>query len=158
MQNKGRCKPLFSYPPNPRTRYGLGGNEGYLGENTSSRGWARRLRDSYVYYYTCRSIWVVLPFADQTFRFRFTQGRVLGAVATAFGWRRREGNMRCRNSERFTPQWPKRLTRSLVPFNAGSQDVNGPKGPSKTVMAITTCFVRSLKNCVGRRCQKHSAL
>lgn len=53
--------------------------------------------------------------------------------------------MRCRSSERFTPQWPKRLTKSVVPFNAGSQDVNGPKGPSKTVMAITTCFVRSLK-------------
>ena len=73
--------PSSPIPPNPTTRCGLGGNEGYLGENTSSRGWARRLRDSYVYYYTCRSIWAVLPFADQTFRFRFTQGRVLGAVS-----------------------------------------------------------------------------
>ena len=30
---------------------------------------------------TPADLWAVLPFADQTFRFRFTQGRVLGAVS-----------------------------------------------------------------------------
>ena len=63
MQNKGRCKPLFSYPPDPRTRCGLGGNEGYLGENTSSRGWARRLRNSYDCLLLPRvGYWVLFPY------------------------------------------------------------------------------------------------
>ena len=33
---------------------------------------------------TPADLWAVLPFADQTFRFRFTQGRVLGAVSLRY--------------------------------------------------------------------------
>ena len=33
---------------------------------------------------TPADLWAVLPYADQTFRFRFTQGRVLGAVSLRY--------------------------------------------------------------------------